>query len=260
MDTASDALDLQFEIRGFQFPLNVYGELLRLETGSIDYLHYGLFHPGESDVARAQRRHTDEILSRLPPAPASILDVGIGMGTTLAELLERGYEVAGLTPDSTQIAIARRKAPSATLIETTFEAFTPERRYDLVLFQESSQYIDANVLFFQARRCCAPNGAVLISDEFSVGDVGGLQSLDYVLTSAEKHGLRLCENTDLTAAAAATVDYLLDAAERRREELEANLDLGPDVIDSLRTSNLHYRQQYAGGHYQYRCLKFVSPG
>lgn len=259
MIAAPIGLDLRSEICGFQFPLNIYGELLRLETGTVDYLHYGLFEPGERDVARAQRRHTEEILKRLPPPPSSILDVGIGMGTTLAELFALGYDAAGLTPDSAQIAIAHRRIPSATLFATSFEAFLPERRYDLVLFQESSQYIDADTLFSQARRCCTSNGQVLISDEFSVGAVGGLQSLDYVLSSAGRYGFRLLEKAELTPQAAATVDYLLDAVERRRQELEANLGLGPDVIDTLHASNLHYKRQYGAGHFQYHCLRFLSP-
>lgn len=249
-------IDLRSEIRGFHFPLNVYAELLRLETGRVDYLHYGLFQSGEHDVALAQRRHTEVVLEKLPPAPSSILEVGIGMGTMLAELVTLGYQVTGVTPDPAQIRIARAKAPSASLSETPFESFTSNQRYDLILFQESSQYIDAGVLFAQAERYCAAGGEVLIIDEFSVGGTGGLQALEYALSSAERFGFALRESMDLSAQASRTVDYLLDAVERRRQQLEQNLGLAPDALASLQASNTRYRKQYAEGCYQYRCLTF----
>lgn len=257
MNGSETAIDLRREIQGFQFPLNVYAELLRLESGAVDDLHYGLFEPGERDVTRAQRRHTEMVLARLPPPPARILEVGIGMGTTLAELIALGYEVTGVTPDPAQIRIARAKAPSATLVETPFEAFASEQRYDLILFQESSQYIDAATLFAQAGRYCAPTGSVLILDEFSVDARPGLQQLASVVSNAKARGFELGENTDLSSQAIGTLDYLLEAVERRRGELETNLGLGPDAIPSLCASNIDYRRRYAAGLYQYHCLRFV---
>lgn len=251
---------VQEEVRTFQFPLNVYAELLRLETGRVDYLHYGLFLPGEQDVARAQRRHCDMVLERLPEPPARVLEVGIGMGTMVAELVGLGYRVTGVTPDAAQIRIARAKAPSATLVECPFETFSPDGYYDLLLFQESSQYIDAASLFEQAATCCAPHGTVLILDEFATGaGPQTLQSLEYLLRCASKWGFSLTENTDISTMAAATVDYLLDAVARRKTELEEHLSLGPDALSALCDSNRAYRTHYADGTYQYRCLRF-TPG
>jgi SAM-dependent methyltransferase len=258
MDHTSRPIDLAAEIREFQYPLNVYAELLRLETGRVDYLHYGLFLPGEQDVARAQRRHCELVLERLPAAPARILEIGIGMGTMAAELAGLGYRVTGITPDAAQVRIACATAPGTDLVESRFETFTPEGRYDLLLFQESSQYIDAAALFAQAARCCAPNAAVLILDEFATGPLPQtLQSLEYLVSQAAAGGFSLIENIDLSAMAAATVDYLLDAVERRKSELEARLVLGPDALTALCNSNRDYRSHYADGTYQYRCLRFT---
>ncbi len=257
MTEVSEVIDISKEIVAFQFPLNVYAELLMLEVGAVDYLHYGLFDEDARDVVKAQRKHTELMLERLPQAPASVLEVGIGMGTTLKELADRGYRVTGVTPDPAQIRIARSKVPSASLALCGFEAFNTEERYDVILLQESSQYIDAEVLFSQAARYLETDGSVLILDEFSRRQSPGLPSLERVIGAAAGHGFKVTEDLDLSATAAGTIDYLLDAIDRRHAELAQRLDLDAEALASLVVSNHEYRRFYASGSYQYHCLTFV---
>src|SRR3954471_14841977 len=91
--------------RGMPFPLNVYAHMLYLEWGKVDYLHYGLFDPGHIDLGAAQAQSSRLVFERLPPAPARILDVGIGLGTTLAALVELGHDATGITPDIQQARV-----------------------------------------------------------------------------------------------------------------------------------------------------------
>src|SRR5207302_9727632 len=74
----------QIPYRDFYYPLNVLLHLLTLEEGRVDYLHYGLFEDTGEPIRAAQERSTELLLSRLPALPGRLLDVGVGLGTTLS--------------------------------------------------------------------------------------------------------------------------------------------------------------------------------
>ncbi len=134
--------------RDFPFPLNVLLTVLEREEGSVQSMHYGLFEtPGES-IRAAQERSTALLFSRLPPPPARLLEVGIGLGTTLARLTDMGYAAEGITPDPVQAAAARERFGERIRVQTSpLEHFQTTQRYDAVVFQESSQYIESGALF-----------------------------------------------------------------------------------------------------------------
>src|SRR5437588_4097562 len=144
--------------------------ILTHEEGGVRYLHYGLFERADESIDAAQERSTELLLSRLPPPPARLLDVGVGLGTTLARLIELGYHAEGITPDAQQATMA-----AVPVTVTSFEEYgaPPSRRldrrrpaaaegakdgdrtagedagvpFDVILFQESSQSIDSDALF-----------------------------------------------------------------------------------------------------------------
>src|SRR5204863_8114014 len=134
--------------RDFYYPLNVFMHVLTLEEGGVEHLHYGLFERADEPISVAQERSTSMLLSRLPPPPARILEAGIGLGTTLARLTRLGYDALGITPDEKQIAMARDRHPDLRVACAKFEEMTGA--YDVIVFQESSQYIDAEALFAKA--------------------------------------------------------------------------------------------------------------
>src|SRR5260221_6629044 len=149
--------------RDFYYPLNVFMHILTHEEGGVDYLHYALFeHEGER-IGAAQEHSTELLLSRLPRPPARLLEVGIGLGTTLLRLTRLGYDAEGITPDEKQIAMVRERFGEELRVRcVAFEALEAEARYDVLVFQESSQYIDAQTLFARARDLAPP---VLVLDE-----------------------------------------------------------------------------------------------
>src|SRR5712664_665246 len=122
--------------RDFYYPLNVFAHILTLEEGAIRDLHYGLFEDPTDPIGRAQERSTDLLLSRLPPPPARLLDVGCGLGTTLRRLVSLGYDAEGMAADAQQAAFTR----DLPVHQVRFEDFTSDRLYDAIVFQESSQY------------------------------------------------------------------------------------------------------------------------
>jgi len=249
---AVPATDLPY--RQFQFPLNVFMHMLSLEEGSVSYLHYGLFDDPAEPIAKAQERSTELLLSRLPPPPARVLDVGVGVGTTLARLSQLGYEAAGITPDESQAALVRERFPGVDVTRVGFEYLFP-RTYDVALFQESSQYINAARLFAKAREI---TGNVIVLDEFAIETEGSLHRLDEFLRAATAYKFRVVEDLDLSQRAAPTVEYFMKRLDRYRSTLIADLGLTNEQVDELITSGAQYRDAYARGAYVYRLLRFTK--
>ena len=253
--------------RDFAYPLNVFMHILTREEGGVEHLHYGLFDRAEEPIARAQERSTELLWSRLPPPPVRVLDVGSGLGTTLARLIREGYDATGLTPDATQVAAIRaRHGPDIPVFAARFEDFAPDRPFDLILFQESSQYVDSGALFSRARGL-APR--IVVLDEFTVGPPtdelsGGppdtLHGLEPFLAAAAANGFALREDVDVSRRAAPTIDYFMDRLERHRPALVGELGLDDRQVDELIASGERYRDRYARGRYVYRLLRFTRRG
>ena len=131
--------------RELTYPLNVFVHILTHEEGGVSALHYGLFENDRETLAEAQEHSTELLLSRLPPPPARLLDVGVGLATTLAQLVSLGYDAEGITPDEKQIAMIRaRYGDTLRVHHKPFETFIPRQPptanrqpYDVLLFQES---------------------------------------------------------------------------------------------------------------------------
>ena len=224
--------------------------ILTHEEGGVRYLHYGLFENESDSLLAAQERSTELLLSRLPPPPARLLEVGIGLGTTLSALLARGYDAVGITPDAHQVAMAG----SLPVTCAAFETFDPGVTYDAVFFQESSQYIDSEALF---ARAAALTRRVVVVDEFALrplSEEGALRSRDAFLSAAARHGFAVTEELDLSARAAPTMAYFTDRIPAYRTRLMADLGLTGQQLDDLVTSGAKYRQRYADGTYGYRLV------
>jgi SAM-dependent methyltransferase len=252
--------------KNFTFPLNVYAHILRKDYGDFEYLHYGLFkQDDDQDAKRAQQHATDLLFSHLPPSPCRILEVGIGLGTTLAKLVEAGYDVIGITPDEHQINYAKnRYGENLPVVCQRLEDFTDEQNFDLIIFQESAQYINPIDLFEAASPLLVTDGKIMIMDEFVLQRVENnkesLPYLEYFLRLAERAGFLLETRIDLSQQATPTLDWLLDAVNRHSETLDVELDISLGTQKELEASNKIYRDKYASGKFGYffLCFKLVS--
>lgn len=209
------------EVRALAFPLNIYAQAIRIETGHLDSLHFGLYRHPDDGLFAAQANATALLLSRLPPPPARVLEVGVGLGATLRRLAALGYTVVGISPDRQQIA-RLQDVPSrgVSLVQCRFEeVLPPQPGYDVVLFQESAQYITPpSLLIEHSRRMLSPGGALLIMDEFPASAV------DPLLEQAETAGLVCREYLDLTQSALPSVRELATLIERHEQRLSGDLD------------------------------------
>ncbi|MBK5257987.1 MAG: class I SAM-dependent methyltransferase [Thermoanaerobaculia bacterium] len=243
--------------RDFHYPLNVFMHILTHEEGAVEYLHYGIFEREDEPIRFAQERSTEMLMKLLPPPPARILEVGIGIGTTLARLASSGYDAEGITPDEKQIATVReRHGEEVRVTCSSFETFEAEGTYDCLVFQESSQYIDSSVLFSKAARL---SGKIVVLDEFALEPMnvaGSLHSLDRFLTAAHMNGYAVVEEVDLSARAAPTIDYFIKRIPQWKDRLVADLGVTAEQIDDLLRSGRDYREHYRDGTYGYRLMKF----
>jgi SAM-dependent methyltransferase len=240
--------------RDFYYPLNVFMHILTAEEGDVPYLHYGLFEHENESIAIAQERSTELLLEHLPKPPALLLEVGIGLGTTLARLTRMGHSAIGITPDEKQIAMVRERYGDAIRVQcVAFEQFRSSETFDCVFFQESSQYIASDALFAKARELTRH---VIVIDEFSMSDEGTLHRYDAFLAAAAANGFRVDEEVDLSQKAPPTVDYFLKRVPSHRGRLIADLGLTGQQVDDLLESGRTYLDSYRRGVYSYRLLVF----
>ena len=246
----------------FTFPLNVYAHILCKDYGDFEYLHYGLFEQDDDqNIQRAQQRATDLLFSYLTPCPCKILEVGIGLGTTLAKLVNAGYDVIGITPDEHQINYAKnRYGENLPVVCQRLEDFTDGQKFDLIIFQESAQYIDTKVLFKKASSLLKNDGQIIIMDELSLlkqsPSEPGLPWVDNYISFGNTLGFELIEQIDLSNQALPTDIYILNSVVKYHNELVTELELDHKEIDGLILAAQKHLDKYHSGQYGYGFLQF----
>jgi 2-polyprenyl-3-methyl-5-hydroxy-6-metoxy-1,4-benzoquinol methylase len=181
------------------------------------WLHYGLWLEGETPsfpkLRQAQERYVEKLLALLPPAPASILDIGGGTGAMAGRLASLGYQVEMLTPSEVQVGIAREAlGDSVRVHQSRLEDFAPGKRFDVCLFSESYQYIPLAASFGKLEELLVPGGRVVIadcfrSDGFKGGRaVGGGHRYAKFLEATAAAGFTISSNEDVTALAAPSIE------------------------------------------------------
>lgn len=249
--------------RLFGFPLNVYARTIELEFGEVRFLHYGLFESPAVPANVAQEAASQRLWQQLPP-PCQMLDVGIGLGTTLHRLCDAGYTALGITSDPAQIDAARQRHGEDFPVQCMRLEDMPDPAvpWDAMLFQESAKYVNVVDLFENADRLLSVNGEILVMDEFVVSppsaDTGSLSlhRLDHFLAAGQRAGFFLQVHENLDALAAPTLEWLLEAISRHADVLQRELDLTPAEMQALATSKRNYQSRYACGFYGYRLLRF----
>jgi hypothetical protein len=236
--------------------------VLTREEGRVDFMHYGLFESEADSIGKAQERSTALLLSRLPPPPCRLLEVGIGLGTTLSRLTGMGYDAEGITLDPQQVAAAKARFGEALRVhQTPLEYFVTDSRYDAIVFQESSQYIESEALFRKLRELAAPDASVVVLDEFALQPLeepGSLHRLDVFLAAAARRQFRLDEDLDVSRQALPTVGWFLERIPRHRAEIERELSVDAAQLDALLASGAAYQEHYRSGAYGYRLLRFAA--
>lgn len=196
--------------------LDLFARMLKVFADT-PWLHYGLWLEGETPsfpkVRQAQERYVDKLLALLPPAPASILDIGGGTGAMAGRLALLGYTVEMLTPSEVQVGIAREAlGDSVKVHRSRLEDFSPGKRFEVCLFSESYQYIPLAASFAKLDELLVPGGRVVIadcfrSDAFKGGRaIGGGHRYARFLEAAAQARFSISSNEDVTALAAPSIE------------------------------------------------------
>ncbi len=249
-------------LQALSFPLNVYAAFLEWAEGRCDCLHYGLFDGPDDPIWQAQARASQSLWAALPAPPTRVLEVGIGLGQTLARLRDAGYQATGLTPEPAQIEAARASHGQDLAIDLgRLEDYAGTGQgFELMLFQESAQYIGLLDLFESANRLLVPQGATLVvMDEFALKREGegdfGLHLLPHFKALARRFGWQLQAELDFSAAAKHTVDVLLALTRRYALRLQSELDVTAQAVHELELALLRYQRNYQQGIYGYALLR-----
>lgn len=143
-----------------------------------DHLHFGYWSeslaPSIANLKRAQEVYSDYLLAQIPVGTRTILDVGSGSGAFACRLLKAGYRVDCVSPSASQterLRTLRRETlgdqeDEGDVFPCRYQDLHTERRYDMVLFSESFQYIPLKQALEVTCHLVKPGGHLLICDFF----------------------------------------------------------------------------------------------
>ena len=194
------------------------GHLVGKGLFKLDHLHYGLWKKGlEPEILNlhiAQEEYCKFILSHIPADVKSILDVGCGAGAFSKRLVDLGYKVDCVCPTEYQNKIVEeRLGKTSEVFKCKFEEVKTDKKYDMVMFCESFQYIDLDCVLEVAGALVKEGGYMLICDFFKkcAADAYGLKGghkLDKFMDVIGASAFRIIEDIDLTAETAPNMDIV----------------------------------------------------
>jgi SAM-dependent methyltransferase len=180
-----------------------------------EYLHYGLFTnlaPEVKNINQAQVNYAEFLKHEVPEGVKSILDVGCGSGRFALELSNSGYKVDCVSPGNILTEHARKiLGDRSTIFNSKFENVVTDKKYDLILFSESFQYINMEAAFTNALKFLNPEGHIMICDFFKTDPenkslLGGGHKYDEFLEVLKKYPLEVIKERDITKETSPTVD------------------------------------------------------
>mgnify|MGYP001023639229 CR=1 FL=1 len=183
-----------------------------------EHLHFG-FWPDDLSVKidnleKAQDLHSNQILNSIPGDVKTILDVGSGSGGLAEKLVGNGYKVECVSPsDYLSDAIEEKLKSSVVVHRSTFEKFESQKKYDLVLFSESFQYVNINKTLKKLPDIIKNRGHLLICDFFrqpgtGTKPLGGGHDWQVFQNNLEDHDFTIVEDIDITKETARTYDLI----------------------------------------------------
>ena len=198
---------------GLELSLRLFKFFLKSE-----YLHYGYFIDGlEADavnLGKAQDKYAELLFSHIPQGTRTILDVGCGSGKTAQQLLAKGFTVDCVSPGKILTAYARQMlGDSVEFFQCKFEDIKTDKKYDLVLFSESFQYIPMDKSIPGALALLNPGGHIMVSDFFSTDPegrsmLGGGHDYRQWLEIRDSFGVITLVEKDITVETSLTIDVV----------------------------------------------------
>ena len=181
-------------------------------------LHYGYWPDYKNatiqNLSKAQEEHSKLIISKIPKNVKSILDVGSGSGNLALKLSNLKYDVDCVIPSpylANEVALKLNNKNKIHIQK--FEKINDDKKYDLILFSESFQYVKINQSLTKMTTMLKPNGYILICDFFKrnipgKSPLGGGHSWEKFIKNISEYPYKLIHNQDITKETAPTIDLL----------------------------------------------------
>jgi len=196
------------------------GLILTRQFLQTDHLHYGLWPDSlEIDLfnlPRAQENYSNFLISHIPAGAVSVLDVGCGVGRFAKTLIDRGYRVDCVSPNPRLAEHARELLSGESHIyECSYEMIQTEKRYDVILFSESFQYVHIGKALWNSNRLLNTGGHLLICDFFKTeaegkSALGGGHRLSRFYKIISGYPFKLVADIDITGETAPNLTIVDD--------------------------------------------------
>lgn len=169
-----------------------------------EYLHFGYWdglEPKFANLKKAQELYVENLSRMIPSHVHSILEVGCGSGEMAKRLLDAGYHIDVVSPPSIMTSYAQEKLKGRVdFYECLFEDCAPDKRYDLVLFSESFQFVNLDIAVSKALQY---GRYILIADVFrkdlqEKSPIGGGHSYSEFLSKVRENHIDIIEDRDVT--------------------------------------------------------------
>ena len=183
-----------------------------------EHLHFG-YWPDDLDVnlnnvKKAQDYHSEKIIKSIPKNVETILDVGSGSGGLAEKLVDNGYHVDCVSPSEyLSDSIEQKLKKRVTVYRSTFEDLDLQKKYDLVVFSESFQYVNIKKALNKIPLAVQEKGHVLICDFFrkpgtGTKPLGGGHDWEVFQDYLSDHSFTEILNKDITMETARTYDLI----------------------------------------------------
>ena len=183
-----------------------------------EHLHFG-YWPDDLEVSlhnlkKAQDYHSEKIIHSIPKNVKTILDVGSGSGGLAEKLIDNGYQVDCVSPSEyLSDSIEQKLKKRVTVYRSTFEDLDLQKKYDLVVFSESFQYVNIKKALNKIPLAVQEKGHVLICDFFrkpgtGTKPLGGGHDWEVFQDNLSDHSFTEIINKDITRETARTYDLI----------------------------------------------------
>lgn len=183
-----------------------------------EHLHFG-YWPDDliiniDNLKKAQDLHSNQILSSIPEGVKTILDVGSGSGGLAEKLVDNNYEVECVSPSNYLSDAIEQKLDSSVIVHrSTFESFDSQKKYDLILFSESFQYVNIKKTLNKIPSIIKEKGHFLICDFFrqpgtGTKPLGGGHDWGVFERVLSSHEFLELKDIDITKETARTYDLI----------------------------------------------------
>ncbi len=199
-----------------------FGLVAAQQLFKVEDLHYGFWDENQEATLgnwkNAQEKHTNFLFEYIfdniqDKHNSRLLDIGCGVGVTTKKLLDLGYNIDGLVPYKWMAEYASKMNSSyknkdrGHIYDCKFEEFPVKdlkKKYQLVFFSESFQYVDMCETFHILKNILEDKGTVIIFDFFKKDGIpgksplGGGHSINSFYKMVKDNNYSICVDRDVT--------------------------------------------------------------